>query len=59
MVTSSKEDPDGQSANKLGATSYAVKPVRFVSFMEAMSNLGFYWLPVNQSPKNNDKGFTL
>jgi two-component system, response regulator len=59
MVTSSKEDPDIQAAYRLGANSYVVKPVNFDSFMEAMSNLGFYWLLVNQAPKNDDKGFTL
>jgi two-component system, response regulator len=59
MVTSSKEDPDIQAAYQLGANSYVVKPVNFDSFMEAMSNLGFYWLLINQSPKNNDKGFKL
>lgn len=50
MVTSSREDPDIQSAYKLGANSYVVKPVNFDSFMEAMSSLGFYWLLVNQAP---------
>ncbi len=50
MVTSSREDPDIQAAYKLGANSYVVKPVDFDAFMEAMSNLGFYWLLVNQVP---------
>jgi two-component system response regulator len=50
MVTSSREDPDIQSAYELGANSYVVKPVDFDAFMEAMSNLGFYWLLINQWP---------
>ena len=48
MVTSSREDPDIKTAYQLGANSYVVKPVDFDSFMEAMSNLGFYWLLINQ-----------
>jgi two-component system, response regulator len=48
MVTSSREDPDIRTAYQLGANSYVVKPVDFEAFMEAMSNLGFYWLLINQ-----------
>jgi two-component system response regulator len=51
MVTSSREDPDIQSAYELGANSYVVKPVDFEAFAEAMSNVGLYWLLVNQAPK--------
>lgn len=51
MVTSSREDPDIQSAYELGANSYVVKPVDFATFAEAMSNVGLYWLLVNQAPK--------
>jgi two-component system response regulator len=50
IVTSSQEDPDIQAAYELGANSYVVKPVEFEAFLEAMSNIGFYWLLVNQSP---------
>ena len=50
MVTSSREDPDIQTAYELGANSYVVKPVEFDAFQEAMSHLGFYWLLVNQAP---------
>ncbi len=49
MVTSSREDPDIRTAYQLGANSYVVKPVDFDAFMEAMSNLGFYWLLINQA----------
>ena len=51
MVTSSAEDPDIKTAYQLGANSYVVKPVGFDEFMEAMSQLGFYWLLINQAPK--------
>jgi two-component system response regulator len=48
MVTSSREDPDIKTAYELGANSYVVKPVEFDAFVNVMSNLGFYWLLVNQ-----------
>jgi len=48
MITSSREDPDIQTAYELGANSYVVKPVEFDAFIDAMSRLGFYWLLVNQ-----------
>jgi len=51
VITSSAEDPDMQTAYKLGANSYVVKPVRFDAFMEAMSKLGVYWLMVNHPMK--------
>ncbi len=47
MVTSSAEDPDVMTAYRLGANSYVIKPVRFDSFIEAISKLGMYWLKVN------------
>ena len=50
VVTSSQEDPDVKAAYALGANSYVVKPVEFDAFVDAMSNLGLYWLLVNQPP---------
>jgi two-component system response regulator len=50
IVTSSREDPDIKAAYALGANSYVVKPVDFHAFSDAMSNVGFYWLLVNQPP---------
>lgn len=51
IVTSSQEDPDIKTAYALGVNSYVVKPVEFDAFVETMSNLGLYWLLVNQPPK--------
>jgi two-component system response regulator len=51
IVTSSREDPDIKTAYALGANSYVVKPVNFDGFAEAVSNLGLYWLLVNQPPR--------
>ncbi|MCQ3977413.1 MAG: response regulator [Anaerolineae bacterium] len=51
MVTSSADDPNIQAAVALGANSYVVKPVEFGAFQAVMSDLGFYWLMINQPPK--------
>lgn len=50
ILTSSKEDPDIKRCYDLGANSYIVKPVNFEGFADAIRNLGFYWLLLNQSP---------
>lgn len=50
ILTSSKENPDIQKCYALGANSYIVKPVNFDGFAEAIKNLGFYWLLLNQPP---------
>ncbi len=50
VFTSSAEDPDIQRAYELGANSYLVKPVSFVSLVELMSTLGLYWLILNKPP---------
>ena len=51
IVSSSREDPDIESAYELGANSYVVKPVKFNDFMETAKQLGLYWLLVNQHPE--------
>ena len=49
VVTTSKDDNDLSRSYKLGANSYVSKPVAFEEFVQAMSQLGMYWLQVNQS----------
>ena len=49
IMTSSRQDPDIKTAYELGANSYVVKPVDFDGFMDAMSQVGLYWLIVNQT----------
>jgi two-component system response regulator len=51
LLTSSKEDKDIIDSYKLGVNSYIVKPVEFESFVKAVSDVGLYWLLVNQPPK--------
>lgn len=50
VLTSSKEDPDIKQCYELGVNSYVVKPVGFENFLKAVSELGVYWLLINQPP---------
>lgn len=51
VLTSSKEDPDIQECYSLGVNSYVVKPVEFDHFVKAVSDLGLYWMILNQPPQ--------
>jgi len=50
VFTSSKEDRDLAECYQLGVNSYIHKPVEFEQFMDAVANLGLYWLVVNKVP---------
>lgn len=51
VLTSSKEDPDIQECYHLGVNSYVVKPVKFDAFIKVVSELGLYWMLLNQPPR--------
>jgi CheY-like chemotaxis protein len=50
VFTSSSEEEDMFRSYDLGANSYVRKPVDFVQFQEATTQLGMYWLMLNQTP---------
>ena len=50
ILTSSKEEQDRISGYKCGANSYVRKPVDFNQFVEAVHQIGLYWLLINESP---------
>ncbi len=55
VVTSSKEDRDVAESYNLGVNSYIGKPVEFEEFSKVVSELGLYWLLINQPPLRQAK----
>ena len=50
ILTSSKEQQDIANGYDLGANSYVRKPVDFQQFLDAVRQLGLYWLVLNERP---------
>ncbi len=50
VLTSSNVESDLARSYDLGANSYIRKPVDFTQFMEAVNQLGLYWLVLNEPP---------
>lgn len=53
ILTSSKEDRDRARGYQGGANSYVQKPVDFTSFVDAVRQLGLYWLMLNEPPPSS------
>lgn len=50
ILTTSKEEQDVATGYDLGVNSYIRKPVDFNQFVEAIRQLGVYWLLLNETP---------
>ena len=48
ILTSSNEEKDVIQGYKLGTNTYVQKPVDFSAFVDAVGQLGLYWLMLNE-----------
>jgi DNA-binding response OmpR family regulator len=51
VLTSSSEERDIITSYNLGVNSYILKPVDFDKFLDAVKEIGLYWLLLNTSPQ--------
>ncbi|PTD98026.1 response regulator [Pseudothauera lacus] len=57
VLTTSREVQDIREAYRLGANSYIRKPVDFERFIEAVGQLGVYWLSLNEAAEHGAYGY--
>lgn len=50
ILTSSREEDDRLKGYTNGANSYVRKPIDFAHFVEAVRQVGLYWLVLNEPP---------
>ena len=55
ILTSSDEERDRLEGYDLGANSYVRKPVDFAEFLDAVRQLGLYWVLLNEPPPERRK----
>jgi CheY-like chemotaxis protein len=51
VLTSSAHERDVASGYDLGANAYVVKPVHFRDLIEAVAQIGLFWVVVNRTPR--------
>jgi two-component system, response regulator len=56
ILTSSKQEEDLIEGYRLGVNSYVRKPVDFNEFVEAVRQVGLYWLVLNEAPPTSAGG---
>ncbi len=56
ILTSSRESNDLETCYKLGVNAYVVKPVKFTDFVDAVKEIGIFWVLINEPPPNNTRG---
>jgi len=54
ILTSSKQEEDLLEGYRLGVNSYVRKPVDFNEFVEAVRQVGLYWLVLNEAPPKKE-----
>jgi CheY-like chemotaxis protein len=50
VLTSSRETPDLMECYQQGVNAYVVKPVDFAEFVQAVKQVGIFWLAINEPP---------